>query len=100
MFSTLRPYCLIMLAGAVGASAQPTSYPYVVKTVAGSFPLGDGGPAASALLYNPYAAVPDGAGSLYILDSAAGFNAIRKVTPDGKISTLTMVVGYYDMKLG
>jgi uncharacterized protein (TIGR03437 family) len=74
-----------------------TTFPYIVRNLAGAFPLGDGGPATSALLYYPTAAVPDGNGNLYILDSSN--NRIRKVASDGKISTLANVSGN-DMKLG
>jgi uncharacterized protein (TIGR03437 family) len=78
---------------------QSADYPYIVKTFAGTWPLGDGGPAASALLYYPHAAVPDGAGNLYILDS--GNYLIRKVAADQKISTVAVLPIYtYDMKRG
>ena len=78
--------------------AQNT-YPYYIKNVAGSFPLGDGGPATSALLYSPKAATADAAGNLFILD--ARNYRIRKVTPSGTISTIAVLNTYgYDMKLG
>ena len=47
---------------------------------------GDGGPARSASLNNPVDAVMDNNGNLLISDSFN--NRIRKVTPDGTISTL------------
>ena len=50
--------------------------------------LGDNGPATASLLYNPQSVTMDQAGNLYIVDS--GNNAIRKVTPNG---TITTVVG-------
>jgi uncharacterized protein (TIGR03437 family) len=46
---------------------------------------GDGGPATLASLNRPYSVAYDAAGNLYISDS--GNNRIRKVTPDGTIST-------------
>jgi trimeric autotransporter adhesin len=46
---------------------------------------GDGRPAASAQLNRPWGAVVDGAGNLYIADTLN--HRIRKVTPDGAIST-------------
>ena len=75
------------------------TYPYYVKNVAGCFPLGDGGPAASALLYYPRGAIADAAGNLFILDSRN--YRIRKVTPAGTISTIaTLNIYGWDMKLG
>ena len=47
---------------------------------------GDGGPATQALLQSPYGIVFDSAGALYVAD--LGNNRIRKITPDGNISTL------------
>jgi len=46
---------------------------------------GDGGPAASALLNGPYGLAVDASGNLYIAD--LDNSRIRKVTPDGTIST-------------
>ncbi len=61
----------------------------MVQTFAGSYPIGDGGQAAAALLETPISAVRDGNGNLYILDSTNG--RIRRVAPDGIISTITTV---------
>jgi uncharacterized protein (TIGR03437 family) len=47
---------------------------------------GDGGPATSASLLNPRGLASDGLGNLYICD--AGNFRIRKVAPDGTISTI------------
>jgi uncharacterized protein (TIGR03437 family) len=78
------------------AQSNPT---YILKSFAGTFPTGDGGAAASALLDYPYAAVPDSAGNLYVLDSAN--YEIRKVTTDGKINRAAILGAYgYDLKLG
>ncbi|MEU9125267.1 RICIN domain-containing protein [Streptomyces sp. NPDC048506] len=60
-----------------------------ISTVAGTGAagfMGDGGPAVSARLNAPYAAAVDGAGDLYIVDAAN--HRVRKVTADGKISTV------------
>ena len=61
----------------------------VITTVAGTGSsgfLGDGGPSASAQLYNPYGIAVDAAGSLYFADF---FNSrIRKVTPGRTITTI------------
>ncbi len=48
--------------------------------------LGDGGPAANAKLDNPRATAIDSAGNLFIADTNNG--RIRKVSPDGTISTV------------
>jgi uncharacterized protein (TIGR03437 family) len=71
--------------------------PYASRNVAGVFPLGDGGPATSAILETPQAVVADSSGTIYIAD--AGNGAIRKVTK----GSITSVAGYYgyisDLKL-
>ena len=61
----------------------------VISTIAGNGIegySGDGGPATSARLYNPVDVEVDSAGNLWIAD----FNnsRIRKITPDGVISTV------------
>src|SRR5437899_2772367 len=75
------------------------TFPYVLQTFAGTFPLGDGGPANSALLYYPNAVVTDSAGNIFILDSSNFL--IRKVTSDRRITTFARLDIYtYDMKRG
>ncbi len=46
---------------------------------------GDGGPATQAFLQSPYGIRFDNSGALYVAD--LGNNRIRKITPDGNIST-------------
>ena len=61
----------------------------IITTVAGSGWIGyggDGGPATSAELSLPADAVVDTAGNLYIADY--GNNVVRKVAPNGTITTL------------
>ena len=63
----------------------------VVSTVAGSGVPGTlDGPAATAMFDTPAAIAVDGAGALYVADLRAG--AIRKVGPDGMVSTLVASV--------
>jgi sugar lactone lactonase YvrE len=60
-----------------------------ITTVAGTGAegfAGDGGPAASAQLYAPLAVAVDTPGNLYIADTYN--HRIRKVTPEGAISTV------------
>lgn len=85
---------------ASSAFAQTGTYPYILKSFAGAFPLGDGGPAASALLSYPQAAVTDSTGNIYVLD--AGDFRIRKIgAADGNITTFARLPFYgYDMKFG
>jgi len=72
---------LSLLAAAITAFGQPANYPYAVKTLAGSNPLGDGGLATQALLFSPSTVALDGLGNTYILDSSN--YRIRKVGLDG-----------------
>ncbi|MCU1259836.1 MAG: repeat containing protein [Bryobacterales bacterium] len=61
----------------------------IISTVAGNGTngyTGDGGPAASAELSDPSGLAFDSAGNLYIADT--GNNVVRKMTPDGNISTI------------
>jgi trimeric autotransporter adhesin len=61
----------------------------IISTVAGNgiegF-SGDGGSAITAAIYNPWGVAVDSSGNLYIAD--AGNSRVRKVTPDGIISTI------------
>jgi sugar lactone lactonase YvrE len=69
----------------------------IITTVAGGGEpadgLGDGGPAIAAQLYGPAGMAVDGAGNLFIteygeLSSTDEGNRVRKVTPDGIITTV------------
>src|SRR5437764_13634042 len=88
------------LAAAMAAFGQAPVYPYAVKAFAGANPLGDGGPAAQALLFSPSAVALDLTGNIFILDSSN--YRIRKIgVVDGKISTIAQLQLYgNDMKLG
>src|SRR5438445_271668 len=63
----------------VGASGATTS------EAQGAY-SGDGGPATEARLYHPGGLAVDAAGNLFIAD--AGNHRIRKVSPDGTITTV------------
>ena len=95
---------LLVLAAAFTGLGQTPEYPYVFKQIAGAFPLGDGGAATQALLYNPVATQLDPAGNVYILDQS-NFR-IRKVATNGTISTFAELkldgvpLAAYDMKRG
>lgn len=56
------------------------------QTVAGLSGAGDGGPAVSALLNWPQGLALDDHGNLYVADSF--HHRIRKITPEGRISTV------------
>jgi uncharacterized protein (TIGR03437 family) len=61
----------------------------VITTIAGTGTAGfsgDGGPAAAAQLNLPYGLAADAAGNLYIAD--LGNNRVRRIAPDGTISTV------------
>ena len=61
----------------------------IITTVAGNGISdfgGDGGPATSAQLFSPETVAVDGAGNLFIAES--GNNRIRKVSPEGVITTM------------
>ncbi len=57
----------------------------ILANTIGGF-AGDGGPATSAKLSGPWAVALDAGGNLYIADTRNG--RVRKVTPDGVISTI------------
>jgi hypothetical protein len=61
----------------------------VVTRIAGNSQAGysgDGGPAVSALLNRPMGLAVDGAGNVFIVDT--GNSRIRKISPDGTITTV------------
>lgn len=68
---------------------RKVSFDGVVTTVAGTDTAGfsgDGGPATAAEMDRPTDVAVDASGDLYIADS--GNNRIRKITPDGVITTV------------
>ncbi|MFN7921495.1 MAG: hypothetical protein U0Q16_15440 [Bryobacteraceae bacterium] len=51
---------------------------YVIQTVAGAYPLGNGGPAAQALVAAPTAVAADRLGNVFFNDSASGLRVVRQ----------------------
>ena len=86
----------LLIADAGNSRIRKVSPDGIIATVAGNGTPGfdgDGGPAASAQLNYPQSVAVDGAGDLFIADSLGlGFsdlgNRIRKVSPDGIITTV------------
>jgi trimeric autotransporter adhesin len=91
-----RPAALLINLLMVPAMWCQTTYPFVIKTLAGSNPTGDNGPAKSALLQFPAATAMDKTGNVYIADG--GVNGIRKVATDGTITTISGI-GALDLKV-
>jgi sugar lactone lactonase YvrE len=80
-----------------GTRVREVNPSQIISTVAGDgylHAVGDGGPATSAILFQPSAVALDFAGNLYIADS--GTQRVRMVTPVGAIGTLagTGTAGY------
>lgn len=85
MFRTL----VIALATwfADSAFAQPA---YTVQTIAGSNPLGDGGPATNAVILNPNIVITDPSGNIYIAENQG---RVRRVATSGIITTVAGTPG-------
>jgi uncharacterized protein (TIGR03437 family) len=86
----------LLLAGSM-ATAWPQAPQYTISTVAGNGTAGDtgdGGPATSAELNGPRGVTEDIYGNLYIAEYYG--QRVRKVTPNGTITTLagTGVAGF------
>jgi len=72
-----------------------TSYLYPFQSPLYSHPAGDGGPATSASLSEPFGVAVDAFGNLFIADT--NNRRIRKVDPNGIISTVAgdVTIGYF-----
>jgi uncharacterized protein (TIGR03437 family) len=79
----MGPRIFVCAAVAAAAFAQTS---YRISTVAGGTDAGDGLAAVAAQLSSPEGLAVDSAGNLYISDSAD--QRVRKVSPDGIISTV------------
>lgn len=79
----------LYIADADGHRLRKVTPGGIISTIAGNgHPglLGDGGPAAGALLNTPYGVAVDGSGNIYLAD--LGNARIRRIAPDGTISTI------------
>ena len=79
----------VLLLAAFAASSlalTQTTYPYITSTLAGTNPLGDGGPATSALLEYPQSVTVDNSGNVWVGDSDN--NLIRVINSKGVINTV------------
>jgi uncharacterized protein (TIGR03437 family) len=91
--SVAAAFAALSLSFAVRSAAQ--EYKYTINTVAGEYPIGDGGPATKALLSYPYGIALDANGNLYIADYLD--SRVRKVViATGVITTIagTGVAGF------
>jgi sugar lactone lactonase YvrE len=86
--ATLTSLCTIAAAALLASGAGAVTGTNTITTVAGTGvagSAGDGGPATTAQLTSPEGIAVDQAGNLYIADRDN--HRIRKVTPEGTIST-------------
>ncbi len=82
-------------SGSGSGSVSPPNYPCLVSTWAGTganTPLTDG-TGATATFNTPYGVVVDSSGQVYVADFAN--HAVRKISPQGVVSTLAGVGGVY-----
>lgn len=68
------------------ACAQTNYEPYFFGRFAGNYPGGDDGQGTAARFYGPEGQAIDSAGNIYVADYLN--NAIRKIAPDGTVTTL------------
>ncbi len=76
----------LILAAQLCAGVTGSVPAYTINTVAGSSNVGDGGPATAASLSDAEGVAVDSAGDVFIAD--ANDHRIRKIAPDGTISTV------------
>src|SRR5690242_18212860 len=78
-----RWLALLVVCASVGLAQN---YPYVISTLAGMNPLGDGGPAAAALLEFPTVVGVDNATGVVYINDAINLK-LRQISPSGTISS-------------
>lgn len=92
-----NPGRVVLSATAAGSSAEivlaalpapepPSVTQYIVSTVAGAHPVGDGLPAAQVRLQRPNGIVFDGQGNYYLVERTG--RRVRKIAPDGVLTTV------------
>ena len=69
-----------------GDTSTPSPVAYSIETVAGSSQVGDGGAATAAALSDAEGVAVDAAGNVFVAD--ANDHRVRKIAPDGTISTI------------
>jgi DNA-binding beta-propeller fold protein YncE len=85
----MKAFLLPVVAASVSwvGHTQTHYTPYTFVTLAGNGdPGGADGPAASAQFNGPHGVAVDASGVVYVADT--GNHTIRKITPDGMVSTL------------
>jgi sugar lactone lactonase YvrE len=98
--SSATPSLSVVSTSTGSPTSSPTS-PTVTTVAGGGSALGDGGPATSAAFCGPVDVAVDAAGTMYIADAgifctAPGGNTVRRVDPNGIITTVagTGVTGF------
>ncbi len=85
MRQALRLAVITAVMASAAARSQTGPASYLIETIAGMYPLGDGGPGATALLFAPNGLAAGPAGYLYIADT--NHQRVRRVSPSGDIQT-------------
>jgi sugar lactone lactonase YvrE len=92
-FQSIGAGLLLLAATASFVEASTYTSPYDFFTIAGAASIGStDGPGNVARFYAPRALTVDHQGNVYVADSMN--DTIRKITPDGIVSTLAGVPGY------
>ena len=90
----IRPlfWIVCVLLGAGSSHAQTNYEPYLFTTLAGEAPYGSTDGKGSAARFNQaYGVATDSAGNVYVADT---YNStIRKITPDGTVTTFAGAAG-------
>ena len=84
---------LYITGGQVIYKVDPTGNSTTIAGTGAAGLSGDGGPATAAMLYGPQGLRVDAAGNIFVADQ--GNNRIRKITPQGIISTFAGTTGGY-----